>query len=119
MLNTINGFDFLLVLVIAGMYLKIYNLNQECESYVEQIIDIARDNYELSQLKYPHMDDAYVDSLLSTEGSPLSCQFTGECNCKNCYIRVKPPKELIPKCTAPDPMLCDCDDCWVIPTKYF
>lgn len=86
MLNTINGFDFLLVLVIAGMYIKIYSLNQECESYVGQLIDLSRDNYQLSKLQLPKLDDAYLDSLLEPirPRTDLSCQWTKECVCKDC-----------------------------------
>ena len=86
MLNTINGFDFLLVLVIAGMYIRSYKLNSECESYVDQLIDLSRDNYELSKLQLPKLDDAYLDSLLEPirPRTDLSCQWTKECVCKDC-----------------------------------
>lgn len=82
MLNTINGFDFLLVLVIAGMYLKIYKLDRECESYVEQIIDIARDNYELSQLKYPHMPEPPLDKGIYGDVCNYCLEISGfACTC--------------------------------------
>jgi len=57
MLSTINGFDLLLIIIITILGFKVYNLNQECESYVEQIIAVSQDNYRLSEqvhdLKYP------------------------------------------------------------------
>ena len=45
MLNTINGFDLLLIITIVVMGFKIYNLNRECESYVGQILRLS---WELS-----------------------------------------------------------------------
>lgn len=82
MLQTINGFDFLLVLIIAGMYLKIYKLDRECESYVEQIIDIARDNYELSQLKYPHMPEPPSDHYIYGDTCNYCLEISGfACTC--------------------------------------
>ena len=88
MLNTINGFDFLLVLVIAGMYIRSYKLNSECESYVNQLIDLSRDNHELTkelEMHYNHMDldEVYLTSLLAPR-TDLSCKFTRECACKDC-----------------------------------
>jgi hypothetical protein len=57
MLSTINGLDLVLIIIITILGFKVYNLNQECESYVGQIIEMSRDNYKLSEqvhdLKYP------------------------------------------------------------------
>jgi hypothetical protein len=57
MLNTINGFDLLLVIIITGLIIWNRNLNRECQSYVDQIIEVSQDNYRLSEqihdLKYP------------------------------------------------------------------
>lgn len=57
MLNTINGLDLVLIIIITILGFKVYNLNQECESYVGQIIEVSQDNYKLSKqvhdLKYP------------------------------------------------------------------
>lgn len=39
MLNTINGFDLLLVMVIVGLVWRVVRLNRECEDYVRQIIE--------------------------------------------------------------------------------
>jgi len=39
MLNTINGFDLLLVMVIVGLVWRVSRLNRECEDYVRQIIE--------------------------------------------------------------------------------
>lgn len=76
MLQTINGFDFLLMLVIAGMYIRIYKLNQECESYVRQIIEVSQDNYELSRLKYPHLSTPPQD--------PYEHEYKDYCACSSC-----------------------------------
>ena len=43
MLSTINGFDLLLIIIIVIAGFKIYNLNRECESYVEQILRLSWD----------------------------------------------------------------------------
>jgi hypothetical protein len=43
MLETINGFDLLLVIIIVMAGFKIYNLNRECESYVQQILRLSWD----------------------------------------------------------------------------
>jgi cell division protein FtsL len=49
MLQTINGFDLLLVLIIIALGYRAFNLNRECEDYVRQIVEISQDNYRLSQ----------------------------------------------------------------------
>jgi hypothetical protein len=49
MLNTINGFDLMLVIVIIGLVINVLKLNRECESYVVQIIEMSQDNYELTR----------------------------------------------------------------------
>jgi hypothetical protein len=41
MLETINGFDLLLVLVIVALVYKVFSLNRECESYVGQILKMS------------------------------------------------------------------------------
>lgn len=41
MLETINGFDLLLVLVIIALGYRAYSLNRECESYVGQIMNVS------------------------------------------------------------------------------
>lgn len=72
MLQTINGFDLMLVLIIIGLAVNVYRLNNECESYVEQIIDISRDNYELTKevveweafYTAPDLDHKLLDSLI-------------------------------------------------------
>jgi hypothetical protein len=86
MLQTINGIDLMLVFIIAGLYINVYKLNRECESYVDQLIDLSRDNYELSKLQLPKLDDAYLDSLLEPirPRTDLSCEFTSKCVCKDC-----------------------------------
>ena len=49
MLETINGFDLLLVLIIVGLVFKAIRLNDECNSYVQQIVEVSHDNYKLTQ----------------------------------------------------------------------
>jgi hypothetical protein len=46
MLQTINGFDLLLVIVIVLLVFKIQRLNNECNDYVRQIIQVS---WELQQ----------------------------------------------------------------------
>jgi hypothetical protein len=47
MLNTINGFDLLLIITIVILAFKVHNLNKECNSYVHELVDTCR---ELNQL---------------------------------------------------------------------
>ena len=55
MLNTINGFDLLLVIIIVIAGFKIYNLTRECESYVEQILRLSWDlQAEIQASKHMH-----------------------------------------------------------------
>jgi hypothetical protein len=76
MLNTINGIDLMLVFIIAGLWINVYKLNQECESYVDQLIDLSRDNYELSGLKYPHLSTPPQD--------PYEHEYKDYCACSSC-----------------------------------
>lgn len=43
MLQTINGFDLLLVIVIVLLIFKVMRLNDECNSYVRQIVEMSWD----------------------------------------------------------------------------
>jgi hypothetical protein len=49
MLSTINGFDLLLVIVIVLLVFKVMRLNDECNDYVRQIMEVSHDNYRLSE----------------------------------------------------------------------
>ena len=49
MLSTINGFDLLLVIVITLLVFKVIRLNEECNDYVRQIVEVSQDNYQLTQ----------------------------------------------------------------------
>lgn len=49
MLSTINGFDLLLVLVIIGLVFKAMRLNDECNSYVRQIVEVSQQNVLLTR----------------------------------------------------------------------
>jgi hypothetical protein len=60
MLNTINGFDLLLVIIIVIAGFKIYNLTRECESYVAQILQVSWElQEEIQANKYSHSKDLY------------------------------------------------------------
>lgn len=49
MLQTINGFDLLLVIVIIGLVFKAIRLNDECNSYVRQIVEVSQQNVQLTR----------------------------------------------------------------------
>ena len=49
MLQTINGFDLLLVIVIIGLVFKAMRLNDECNSYVRQIVEVSQQNVQLTR----------------------------------------------------------------------
>jgi len=90
-LETINGFDLLLVIVIVALVFKAINLNDECNSYVRQIVEVSQDNHFL-RLDIQTLS-AEIDSLNSAQpylASP-ECMYclgieemvTGnECYCK-------------------------------------
>ena len=60
MLNTINGFDLLLIIIIVISGFKIYNLNRECENYVRQIMQVSWELQQEIQInKYAHREDKY------------------------------------------------------------
>ena len=74
MLETINGFDLLLVIVIVALVFKAINLNDECNSYVRQIMEVSQDNYLLS-----------IDiQTLSTEIDRLNGNTVEESKCYFC-----------------------------------
>ena len=115
MLNTINGFDLLLVIIIVIAGFKIYNLNRECESYVSQIIEVSQDNYRLSEqvhdLKYPAppLDKGIYDEF---------CNYCLEINGFECTCIDPFNKTTVTDPHLTDPSKCDCDDCWIVPTKF-
>jgi hypothetical protein len=61
MLQTINGFDLLLVLIIIALGYRAFNLNRECESYVRQIIQASWEIAELKEKLYPSQPDPRDD----------------------------------------------------------
>lgn len=73
MLETINGFDLLLVIVIVALVFKVFNLNDECNSYVRQIVEVSQDNHFL-KLDIQTLS-AEIDSLHSTQDSPSECMY--------------------------------------------
>ena len=49
MLSTINGFDLMLIIIIVLLVFKAMRLNDECNDYVRQIMEVSQDNYALTQ----------------------------------------------------------------------
>jgi hypothetical protein len=70
MLQTINGFDLLLVLIIIALGYRVYNLNRECESYVGQILVMSWDLQEKVE-NWKHHD-------------PAKHEYQSYCDCKIC-----------------------------------
>lgn len=71
MLQTINGFDLMLIILIAGLLVNVWRLNRECESYVEQIIEVSQDNYKLTKeikrldpWEWQSLDHKLLDNLI-------------------------------------------------------
>ena len=86
MLNTINGFDLLLIIIITLLGFKVYNLTKECESYVEQIITMQ---WKDQANRWGKHSEAQVEAALETY------PHTG-CVCNYC--------------TDSDPWLTKCED---------
>jgi hypothetical protein len=95
MLNTINGFDLILVIIIVIAGFKIYNLNRECESYVEQILRLSWDLQTEIQASKPKDtygcvcnyctdSDPWLSECQAFNRTDLSCQFTSQCACSDC-----------------------------------
>jgi cell division protein FtsL len=58
MLETINGFDLLLIITIIMLGIRAYKLNQECESYVQQILEVSWElQQEIQASKYAHNEN--------------------------------------------------------------
>lgn len=70
MLNTINGFDLLLLIIIVIAGFKIYNLNRECESYVSQIMQVS---WELQ-----------AELLANHHNDPDKHEYQSYCDCNKC-----------------------------------
>lgn len=97
MLNTINGLDLVLIIIITILGFKVYNLNQECESYVQQILkDIPKDVFGCI-CNYCTDSDPWLTECQDFIGTP-----------PNTYTD--------PHLT--DPSKCDCDDCWTVHPKF-
>ena len=76
MLNTINGFDLLLVIIIIGLAYRAFSLNRECESYVRQIVTMSWDLQKVTEKLYPSYPDP--------------CDFCTDSK----------PREIYPQCTC-------------------
>jgi hypothetical protein len=146
MLNTINGFDLLLIIIITILGFKVYNLTRECESYVGQIMQVSWKLQEETQANETMTTG--LTNIMNELIIPLQklVDHHNGCNCKDCYIRVQPPADLYGcvcnYCTDSDPWLsecqdsigtppntytdphltdpskCDCDDCWTVHPKF-
>jgi len=82
MLQTINGFDLFLIFTIVVMWFRICYLNEECESYVRQILEVSADNWELSKLKYPHLDEPPSDEYIYGDTCNYCLEISGfACTC--------------------------------------
>jgi hypothetical protein len=105
MLNTINGFDLLLVIIIVIAGFKIYNLNKECESYVEQILQVSWELQEEIQAGETMTNS--LTNIMNDLVVPLKklVDHHSECNCRDCYIRVVPPAK------HEYQSYCDCNNC--------
>ena len=110
MLNTINGFDLLLIIIITILGFKVYNLNLECESYVRQIMELAQ---ELNEIHYrktaPPLDKGIYDEF---------CNYCLEINGFECTCIDPFNKTTVTDPHLTDPSKCDCDDCWIVPTRF-
>jgi hypothetical protein len=84
MLNTINGFDLLLIITIVVMGFRIYNLNRECESYVRQILEVS---WEM-QSQYDKQNPPFGSLTYNSD--------YGYCD----YCTEAKPVEIYPKCTC-------------------
>jgi hypothetical protein len=69
-LQTINGFDLLLVLVIIGLAYRAFSLNRECEDYVRQILQVSWELQE--ELQANHHQD------------PNKHEYQSFCDCNAC-----------------------------------
>jgi hypothetical protein len=84
MLNTINGFDLLLIITIVILAFKVYNLNRECESYVGQIMELAQELNEIHYYKYKSLEDGWgKPSEAQVEAALATYPHTG-CLCNYC-----------------------------------
>ncbi len=78
MLQTINGFDLLLVLVIIALAYRAFRLNRECEDYVRQILEVSWDLQKVTEKLYPSNPDyGYCDYC--TEAKPI--EIYPRCTC--------------------------------------
>ena len=108
MLNTINGFDLLLIIIITVLGFKVYNLRKECESYVQQILKISWELQEEIAVNLPK--DLYgCVCNYCTDSDPWLTE------CQD-FIGTPPNTYTDPHLT--DPSKCDCDDCWTVHPKF-
>ncbi len=95
MLQTINGFDLLLVLVIIGLVFKAMRLNDECNSYVRQIVEVSQQNVLLTreivqwEAKYEY-DLDLAEPAFTPAFLPDPCDFCTDSK----------PREIYPACTC-------------------
>jgi hypothetical protein len=73
-LQTINGFDLLLVLVIIGLAYRAFNLNRECEDYVRQILEMSWDLQKEIQ----------ANVMWEASQNPHKHEYQDYCACSTC-----------------------------------
>jgi hypothetical protein len=76
MLQTINGFDLLLIIIITVLGFRVYQLNQECDSYVQKLLSIGW--HGMNPYPKPTPNYGYCDYC--TEAKPV--ELYPECTCK-------------------------------------
>jgi hypothetical protein len=92
MLNTINGFDLLLVIMIVALVFKAMRLNDECNSYVRQIVEVSQQNVLLTreivqwEAKYEYDSDLAEPAWIpaSHDHHPENHEYLSYCDCNKC-----------------------------------
>ncbi len=82
MLQTINGFDLLLVIIITVLGFRVYNLNRECESYVGQILQVSWELQEEIQVNKYRDQETPLDKGIYADVCNFCLGISGfECTC--------------------------------------
>jgi hypothetical protein len=91
-LQTINGFDLLLIIIIIALGYRTFSLNRECHSYVEQILRLSWDlqaeiqENVMWQAKYEYDSDLAEPAFIpaSHDHHPEQHEYLSYCDCKKC-----------------------------------
>jgi hypothetical protein len=82
MLQTINGFDLLLVLIIIALGYRAFNLNRECEDYVRQILQVSWELQEEIQVNKYRDQETPFDKGIYADVCNYCLDINGfECTC--------------------------------------